>query len=393
MLKSSAVPGTYSTGTSSSTITPAGGTPSPTAPAQKGGFLSSLFTNMLGSYSGGNLWATSLGKSLLPVVGQFGQSNPTLGAGVLAAGMGPSDWKTLMSKSEAGSASMGGFSRASLNAFDKKNKTVKAADMLYKLGAEIALDVPGFNVPRPPAELPAYDFFSDGVLSGKAPYKVDWAPEGQVPGALSRRQEAALSKFFKPMPRSSDYTDPNVNKRNYLTNQAMRETGETSAVAHGGEHRYSGWYGNNAPELIPQFLMSSGSGTTTSREQYEKALQALSQTNLQVSRPAQFDQDGRRIERPGVTVNPALVAKYQASVGDGYQGFPSYAAMQDWEKNVRQGTTPFLQRWTPLIGENPGSNQTYRPFGSYGDDIMGQFTNTLVSGWNPRTQVRGKLGR
>ena len=52
---------TYGTGTSTTNISTAGGTPTPNIAAQKGGFLSDLFGK---SYKGGNFWETPFGKGV-----------------------------------------------------------------------------------------------------------------------------------------------------------------------------------------------------------------------------------------------------------------------------------------------------------------------------------------
>jgi hypothetical protein len=81
---------------------------------QSGGILSSLFGD---SYKGGNVWGTSLGKQMLPMMGGLAKSNPLLGGGLLALGMGPKDWKTLLSTEGSGGATLGGFSSDAVSKF------------------------------------------------------------------------------------------------------------------------------------------------------------------------------------------------------------------------------------------------------------------------------------
>jgi hypothetical protein len=114
-----------------------GGTPTPNIVAQKGGFLSDLFGK---SYKGGNFWETPLGKGLMPAVSQMTGASPVLGGGILAAGMGPKDWQTLMGKSGPEAGRLGGFSRSTLDSFDKKNAAkplAKYGEALYKLGQDL----------------------------------------------------------------------------------------------------------------------------------------------------------------------------------------------------------------------------------------------------------------
>ena len=84
---------------------------SKTAAQQSGGMLGSL----MGDYAGGNVWDTQIGKQMLPAMGMFASQNPLLGGGLLALGMGPKDWRTLMvPQGGAGSTTgqLGGFTRS-----------------------------------------------------------------------------------------------------------------------------------------------------------------------------------------------------------------------------------------------------------------------------------------
>jgi hypothetical protein len=74
---------------------------------QQGGLLSSFLGD---SYKGGNVWDTKLGKQFLPMMGPLTAQNPALGGGLLALGMGPKNWQTLMSPGGSGSGRIGGFS-------------------------------------------------------------------------------------------------------------------------------------------------------------------------------------------------------------------------------------------------------------------------------------------
>jgi hypothetical protein len=143
MFKQAQLPTTTYPATTPAVTTPAVTTPAVTTPAstilaQKGGYLSNLFGKSYGAGGNyGNMWETPIGKGLLPMVAKM--PDP-FGVGIMAAGMGPSDWKTLMSKSTPGSARLGGFSRSSLNKFDESQNATPLAKygaFLYKFGQEL----------------------------------------------------------------------------------------------------------------------------------------------------------------------------------------------------------------------------------------------------------------
>jgi hypothetical protein len=133
----------------------------PKTPAQTGGFLSNLFGKSYGAGGNyGNLWETPIGKGMLPMVSQLASANPLIGTGVMAAGMGPSDWKTLMSKSTPGSARLGGFNRSVLSKFDKSQSAKPLAKygldtFMYKFGQEPKpAQIPLVQQANPPQNLP-----------------------------------------------------------------------------------------------------------------------------------------------------------------------------------------------------------------------------------------------
>ena len=215
---------TYSPGQSSANMRmTSGGTPTPKLPAQKGGFLSNLFGQ---SYKGTNLWETPIGKSLLPAVGQLGAASPLIGGSMLAAGMGPKDWQTLMSKSGPETARLGGFNRSTLKSFDAKGAKplAKYGEAFYKLGQ----DLPAFK-PTPIQTKPNPDDVygpGPGLDSAPGPQVISGQMKGQpgppkgapAPGVvinpdrfkapyvkIDERMRENLTKYLKRVPVEGGY--------------------------------------------------------------------------------------------------------------------------------------------------------------------------------------------
>ncbi len=94
-------------------------TPPAPKPSASGG--SNLLDNIPSSLgSGGNVWGSPMGKQLLPMAGMLASQNPLLGGSILAAGLGPKDWQTLMSKGAVFCPTLGGFSSKAVENFRNK---------------------------------------------------------------------------------------------------------------------------------------------------------------------------------------------------------------------------------------------------------------------------------
>ena len=94
-------------------------TPPAPKPSASGG--SNLLDNIPSSLgSGGNVWGSPMGKQLLPMAGMLASQNPLLGGSILAAGLGPKDWQTLMSKGPSSAPTLGGFSSKAVENFRNK---------------------------------------------------------------------------------------------------------------------------------------------------------------------------------------------------------------------------------------------------------------------------------
>tara|TARA_R110002020_G_scaffold16515_11_gene58292 strand:- start:6667 stop:10755 length:4089 start_codon:yes stop_codon:yes gene_type:complete len=230
-----------------------GGTPTPKYPAQKGGYLANLFGQSYGAGGNyGNLWETPIGKSLIPAVGQLAGANPMLGAGVMAAGMGPSDWKTLMTKSTPGSARLGGFSRSSLNKFDQSQSAkplAKYGEFLYKLGQEL---------PKPPAP-------DDHNLKPLKPIKLYDPSEAQAPSAypsdviIEGNEDNTVnldptigSKYYQPDPSIQRAIDSAYQRVPVYGGWSVSDTGQPVYVPGGsGGGEYLDRDGARTGESIP----------------------------------------------------------------------------------------------------------------------------------------------
>jgi len=253
-------PATTPAVTTPAVTTPAVTTPASTILSQKGGFLSNLFGKSYGAGGNyGNLWETPIGKGLLPMVAKM--PNP-FGAGIMAAGMGPSDWKTLMSKSTPGSTRLGGFSRSSLNKFDESQNATPLAKygaFLYKFGQELpenpVLQMSETNLPQnlpPPQKTPLYD-----------PSKFEDVPSGGTPNPLESSAGITLRGSEDPYAN----LDPKLGDKYFTSDEKTQEAvrRHLSRIPLGG-----GWAfdDQNNPVWV-HGMGASGSGPGETAQQVE----------------------------------------------------------------------------------------------------------------------------
>jgi hypothetical protein len=124
-------------------------TPAPKAPKPARTSASNLINNIPQSMgSGGNVWGSPMGKQLLPMAGMLASQNPLLGGSILAAGLGPKDWQTLMSGSES-SPTLGGFSSSAVKNFRNKVEPPKTpnSNILGSIGNAVGSAASNFINP------------------------------------------------------------------------------------------------------------------------------------------------------------------------------------------------------------------------------------------------------
>jgi hypothetical protein len=304
---------------------------------------------------------------------------------------------------------MGGFSRASLNAFDNKNKTEKSADMLYKLGAELLSDfpliskvsadgeidrkalesqighsagqgsdipgflispqekVPGLNQPRtgPLPALPSHLAARGGGRAVPEVQLADPSADGGDTGArtfdpLTKYQEAAVQKAIQQQYGvTPDPLDPNINARYFDMARKIRESGETGSRNFLGEYRSGGGI-----PWITQPGNESWGGNPVTQDQFSAALLKSAPLNLQVS--------GARGSTPAY-VSPELANPYRTQAA-----MPGY---NKWQQSARYGVGALAQSLIPGAGIGEGSHQSQRPAESYLDDPVSWLMNAGISAY------------